>query len=90
MAKSADVRQWALIGAAARLRDLVEEQAGIFSAFPELRRSGRRTRAVDASESTSGASPVRRRRRRKLTAEARKRISDAQKRRWAKQRAQQK
>jgi hypothetical protein len=58
------------------LNQLAHEIAAIHAAFPELRQ-GRKSSVV-------------RRRRRKLSAEARKRISDAQKARWAKQKAHKK
>ena len=78
MAKRAksDIRRWALIGAEQRLQQLAQEMAAIRAAFPELRR-GR------AGAGAAGARGGKRR----LSAEARKRISDAQKARWAKHRA---
>jgi len=81
MAKRAksDIRRWALIGAEQRLQQLANEMAAIRAAFPELRRGRAGAAAV------GGGGP--RRGRRRLSADARKRISDAQKRRWAKQRA---
>jgi hypothetical protein len=75
-----DLRKWALLGAEQRLNQLTQEIAAIRAAFPELG-GGRRI-----SRGKSSAAP-RRWRRRKLGAEARKRISDAQKARWAKQKA---
>ena len=93
-----EMRQWAAIGASHRLNQLQQEQAAIYRAFPELRQSPRRGRPP-ASQSTfsemagpetdpNRAEPRgRRTRRRTMSAEARKRISDAQKARWAKQKA---
>jgi hypothetical protein len=79
MAKRAksDIRRWALIGAEQRLQQLAQEMAAIRAAFPELRRG--RAGAGAAAGARGG--------KRRLSAEARKRISDAQKKRWAKQRA---
>jgi hypothetical protein len=67
-------------GAEARLTQLRAEETAILRAFPDLR--SHRTQNVNGG----GSSAPRRRRRRKLSAEARKRISEAQKARWAKQR----
>jgi len=85
-----DMRKWALIGAEQRLVELAQEIAAIHNAFPELRQGRRGRPAKEPSSSTAADAPKRRRRRRKLSAEARKRISDAQKARWAKQRGQKK
>jgi hypothetical protein len=91
--KQDDLRRWAAIGAEKRLVELAEEAAAIYANFPELRDRGQGARrgrpvgrAADASVSSGSRTPQRRRRRRRLSAEARKRISDAQKARWAKQR----
>jgi hypothetical protein len=84
-----NLRRYAVVGAEQRLLELAEEAAGIFAIFPELRAPGRGFMAVGrqgrARASAGTAAP--RRRRRKMSAEARKRISDAQKARWARQRA---
>lgn len=89
---SGDLRRYAVAGAEQRLLQLAEEAAAIFAIFPELRAPGRGFMAVRkgggaprgaGAADGSGAQP---RRRRRLSAEARKRISDAQKRRWAKHR----
>ena len=79
---AANLRQWALIGAEQRLIQLAEEAAAIHREFPELRERGRRN---GPAEATQKAAPGRRRRR-KMSAEARRKISEAQKARWAKQR----
>ena len=87
-----DLRSYAVVGAEQRLLQLAEEAAQIFAIFPELRAPGRGFMAIRQGgarrQGTAGASEprTRKRRRRKLSPEARKRISDAQKRRWAKQR----
>lgn len=82
--------KWARLGAASRLRELDEERSAILKAFPGLGsrsgpvRRGVTARAVDAA--SGNAAPVVRTRR-KMSAAARKRISDAQKKRWAAQKA---
>ena len=85
-----NLRRYAVVGAEQRLLELAEEAAGIFAMFPELRAPGRGFMAGGQGRrgrrAAAGAAP-RRRRRRKMSAEARKRISDAQKARWARQKA---
>jgi hypothetical protein len=89
MAKRSDaMRKWALIGAEQRLVQLAAEITAIHNAFPELRQ-GRKRASVSTGDAIAGAAP-KRRRRRKMSAEARKRISDAQKARWAKQKGEKK
>ena len=86
-----DFRSYAVVGAEQRLLQLAEEAAQIFALFPELRAPGRGFMALRPGERRTGnndaAQPQKRRRRRKMSAEARKRISDAQKARWKKQKA---
>jgi hypothetical protein len=86
--KRADLRRWAVVGAQQRLADIASEQRAIFAAFPELRRSGSRSGAPSGGDAESQP-PNPKRRRRRMSKEARKRISDAQKARWAKQKATQ-
>jgi hypothetical protein len=85
-------RRYALVGAEQRLLEIAEEAAKIFRVFPELRGRGRGFTALrggaPAAAQTGGPGRKRRRRRRTMSAEARKRISDAQKARWAKHRAE--
>jgi hypothetical protein len=88
--QKSDLRRYAVVGAEQRLLELAEEAAAIFAIFPELRAPGRGFMARVGGRGGSAAdvaAPTKRRRRRKMSAEARKRISDAQKARWAKQRA---
>jgi hypothetical protein len=74
-----------MVGAQQRLVEIANEQNAIFAAFPELR--GRKGN-VGAAENNAESQPVQPKRRRgRMSAEARKRISDAQKARWAKQKA---
>ena len=85
-----NLRSYAVVGAEQRLLELAEEAAGIFAMFPELRAPGRGFMAggrQGRARPSAGTAAPRRRRRRKMSAEARKRISDAQKARWARQRA---
>jgi hypothetical protein len=81
-----NIRQWARLGAEQRLHQLHQEIASIHGAFPELRRGvvDRAPAAATPQHATEGAAP---RRRRKMSAQARRRISEAQKARWAKQKA---
>jgi hypothetical protein len=80
MAK-AGLREWAVKGAEQRLVELAEEARTIFAAFPELRGPGRE---FDANRGDSVKVPVSpRKRRRRMSAAARKKVSLAQKRRWA-------
>jgi hypothetical protein len=85
-----ELRRYAVVGAEQRLLELAEEAAQIFAIFPELRAPGRGFMASRTGSSGDFA-PARkqkgRRRRRKMSAEARKRISDAQKARWARQKS---
>ena len=84
-----ELRRYAVVGAEHRLLEIAEEAGRIFQAFPELRERGRGLDAVRGASSASAAPAPRGggRRRRKMSAEARKRISDAQKARWAKQKS---
>jgi hypothetical protein len=77
-----DLRRYALVGAEQRLIQIGNEARAILQAFPELRARGR---GFEAKASDAQAGGTMRRRRRKMSAEARKRISEAQKFRWAKQ-----
>jgi hypothetical protein len=61
-------RQWARIGAKARLAEIEQERAAILEEFPDLR------------SSTDRAEPSRRR----LSPAARKKLSDGMRRYWAK------
>jgi hypothetical protein len=93
-----DLRAWALVGAQQRLRELDEERAAIMSYFPQLRGEdsprrrgpGRSPKAQDgdaaAFEGTQDPT-LKKRRRRKVSAEARAKISAAQRLRWKKQKA---
>src|SRR5215210_8026166 len=90
-----DMRGWALKGAEQRLLEMAQEAKAIYAAFPELRDGGdvgngarRRGRPRKKDAAVTGEAP-RKRSRRKMSKEARRRISEAQKVRWAKQRGAQ-
>lgn len=76
---TSEVRTWALKGAEQRLVEISEETQAIYRNFPELRRG------LKADGVAVGQRPDRPRRRRQLSAAARKRISEAVKARWARQ-----
>lgn len=90
------MRTWALKGAEQRLLEISEEAAAIYASFPELRDTGGinrqtrrgagrpRTAAADSNEAGSH----RGRRKRTMSADARRRISEAQKARWARQKGE--
>ena len=96
-----NLRAYAVIGAEQRLLQIAEEARAIFQAFPELRAPNRGSGlAVEARVRFRGERRLRKAaacgewskaqaegRRRKMSAAARKRISEAQKARWAKQKA---
>jgi hypothetical protein len=84
-ANTLDLRRFALIGAQARLAEITAESERILSFFPELR--GSRNGAA-ARNSSASLSPTPRRRRTKISAQARMRIAEAQKKRWAEWRKQ--
>jgi hypothetical protein len=90
-----EYRRYALVGAEQELARINGEAQAILRAFPELRRRGGGVAAPgrDGARSADGngseeVPTKKRRRRRKMSAEARKRISDAQKARWARQRGE--
>jgi hypothetical protein len=85
--KRAELRHLARIGAEARLEALQREISAIYSMFPDLR--ARRSAPNPASEGVRQAlQGAVTRRRPQLSAAARRRISEAQKARWAKHRAE--
>ena len=82
-----------LIAAATRLKVLREEIAQIEREFPSLAGldagtvASRRGRPQMSNATTAPVTSQRKRKRRKMSAAARKAIGDAQRRRWAKQKA---
>jgi hypothetical protein len=85
----AEVRRWARIGAEARLEALEREIAAIYHVFPDLRsrRSTTNPYTAGVREALKGA--VTRRRPPRLSPQARKRIAEAQRKRWAELKARQ-
>src|SRR6185503_16244023 len=88
---SNQLREFAIIGAKTRVKELRDEIASIHRDFPELRASGGGVRSPFSNRpgQTEGVAPhgeerPGRRRRRRMSAAARKKISEAQKKRWAK------
>jgi hypothetical protein len=87
-----EIRTWALRGAERRLVELAEEQKAIYAAFPELRGASSLQPAnpnpysAGVRQAIQGAVT---RRRPKLSAEARRRIAEAQRKRWAAWKAKQ-
>jgi hypothetical protein len=79
-----EIRTWALRGAERRLAEISEETRAIYAAFPELRGAPSVQRpnpyTAGVRQAIQGAVT---RRRPKLSADARKRIGDAQRKRWA-------
>ena len=86
MAKSGiDLRRFAALGAYARIEQLQAEIDEIRAAFPRLRRVP--TGGPSSGGTTAQTGEGKPRKRRKMSAAARKRIGDAQRKRWAKQKA---
>lgn len=85
MAKSLsqqDVRQYALVGAQARLDALRAEMQSLLGAFPELARK-RGPGAARAAAAEAAPKGRRRGRRRAMSAEEKKEVSERMKRYWA-------
>lgn len=74
-------RQWAMAGAAVRLREIQAEIAEIHRAFPELRKGGR---AVAVAVEAPGAGDTKKR---KFSARGKKAISDGMRKYWARRKA---
>jgi hypothetical protein len=87
-----DMKALAKAGAEARIRELQAELAEIERAFPDLRgRASRRlpVRREQPSEEESGASsPVRKRKRRGMSAAQRKAVGERMKKYWAERKKQ--
>jgi hypothetical protein len=85
-----DLRQLALIGARARLAELEAERQSILKTFPQLSRarSDGAGPTLAPSEAGGAPKPAVRRRKRKMSAEGRRRIAEASRRRWAEWRKQ--
>lgn len=74
---SARTREWARLGASARLIEIEQERDAILRAFPELRAAGRMS-----------GSPRTPRPRRKLSAAAKRKLSAGMRKYWARRKAQ--
>jgi hypothetical protein len=81
---TSQLREFARLGAQARIRDLISEIESILAAFPELGKvapaKGGQSPSFDQRRS---GRPRGSRRRRKMSAEARAKIAEAQRKRWA-------
>jgi hypothetical protein len=83
-----EVRRWARIGAEARLAALEREIAAIYQMFPDLRAGRSAPNPFTAGVRAAVKGGVTRRRPR-LSLQARKRIAEAQRKRWAELKAKQ-
>jgi len=90
-----ELRRFARAGAAGRIAEIQRELENIYRLFPELR-TGRSASNPHTAGVRRAVAGVRRavegavtRRRPKMSAEARKRIAEAQRKRWAEWKAQQ-
>ena len=78
MSRTTDVNRWAKLGAVARLKEIQEELASIYRAFPELK--GQRSLAVETS---AGG----RQKRRQFSAAGKAAISEGMRKYWARRKA---
>lgn len=78
MPRTIDKNQWAKLGAAARLKEIQEELAAIYRAFPDLR--GQRGAATGVS---SGG----RQKRKRFSAAGKAAISEGMRKYWARRKA---
>jgi len=76
-------REWALKGASARLIEIGQEREAILRSFPELRRAGGSQKEPKLTTAVGV-----RRRRPKLTAEAKRKLSAGMRKYWARRKAQ--
>jgi hypothetical protein len=86
---SAELRRLARLGAEARLEALQREISAIYSTFPELGTGRSATNPFTESVRQAVQGAVTRRRRRLMSREARNRIAEAQRKRWAEWKAKQ-
>ena len=77
--RQSQLREFALIGARARLQELRQEESKLREVFPELFRGGGSTARASSDNGTS----ARRRGRRKMSAAERKAVSERMRRYWA-------
>jgi hypothetical protein len=88
MSKTSTLHEYARIGAGARLTELRAEMVALHRIFPDLGAAGARKRQGRPPGTAPTVTP--KRKRRKISAAGRKAISDAQKKRWAKLKAEKK
>ena len=77
MPQTTVVNQWAKLGATARLKEIQEELAAIYRAFPDLK--GQRSLAPIA--------PAGRQKRKRFSAEGKRAISEGMRKYWARRKA---
>ena len=82
-------REWALKGASARLVEIGQEREAILRSFPELRHAGSGGGVAGIRQKASGltAGVAVRRKRPKLTPEAKRKLSAGMRKYWAKRKA---
>ena len=78
MARTKNVDQWAKLGATVRLKEIQEELAAIYRAFPDLKAK----RRLAPNASSDG-----RKKRGRFSAEGRKAISEGMRKYWARRKA---
>jgi hypothetical protein len=85
LGSSSELLTWALHGLEQEIASTRQRLQELEAQARQLRSSGRGATAAASSEPATAARPARKRR--KLSADARRRIAEAQKRRWAKAKA---
>ena len=80
------LRRLARLGAVSRLQQLREEETAIRAEFPELFGRGRRDATTGVSAPAGGSTGRRRRRKMKMSAAARKAVSERMRKYWANRR----
>ena len=89
MAKhSSNILELAARGARHKYDELQAEMSSLVRQFPNLRKSGSELMKRGRKAVAAAAAELKPRKRRKLSAKARKAIGDAQRRRWAKVKAE--
>ena len=78
--RQTQMREFALIGARARLQELRQEEAKLRDVFPELFRGGR---ASTTRATSDNGTPRRRRGRRSMSTAERKAVSERMRKYWA-------
>lgn len=78
-----DLKEYARLGAQARVDQLHAELTEIYRAFPGLRARGGRTAAVPAGAAARATAAPRKRKKRTMTAAQKREVSQRMKRYWA-------